>query len=1050
MTTVFRRDDRSTPVPQQPPAKPVPAAKPQPTEATTPPKPGDPNFVGPVAAAPATAPATGPAPTTAPTAGPKPGDPNFVGPVATAPGAPKPPAEEVTPERKAEISTWVADNAGERSRGGFLWLGHDEHGGERTAAAMRGDSSLGKLTEAEQRELARQSVGAVLGQRGDQRSENLREMAEGVKDDPTARRILAEELARPEAATKASHARGIPTMASEGYFEGQYEAMEQAIKLDPAAAVRQFDGIEPQLASVLGANPEARRELWAALGDKGRIPAEQADRLATSLFMFEDGSALTSQKDRQNFANAIANVKRPGDGPTDKIGREQTARNLEQVLQDPGARDMLFNQETSPEQRVWALDMAAADGACTTKDHMKGGWENEQVSRDYAQKVTDAYQQRGTDPQTLSGEALRNTVGQAMGYQPDQLPEGAQTDAMMAQGMDYQFYSRGGNNAALDKVADQITSLGGADAKVTVIPISVTAEGQGAAVVPLFRVETEGGPQFVDHSGRTYKDVKDWEENNTLPEGKMTYAEGLDLKSDKLTHRNTPGVVDTFSEGFGKVVDGVAIGAGIVAGVVIIAGSGGTAAPLVAGGAGLWMAGRAGQSLHDKATHGQDITDLSDPSVRADWLEVAAGTLSVGALGGAMKLATAGARVTPGLARTVAGLGYAAEGADAIAMADQAIQLGQNWDNMSGKDRAASLLNIGFWAGMSGASHRAGQSATNGTGFAGIDASIRNGTATLPRADVPVSQNTSLAPGEVRVAYDTQNGRATNVRIETGTGPISPDLLALHQTTANQMKNANGLRDRLTSLLTGQQQPEVGSNAWEAKLEIDKITTESSQLATQLANAKTPTERDAIAVRQRELDQALVRETRRLDAAASQGNGFVAAPRSQTDIQNQYVASGDITLGIPAGTAALAAPKPGDAKLTNFGTLKGDQAQGIEVTLDRSMLDTGTHADPNLRPPGFEGGGANHSRGHLLARRLGGDGAEMANLVTLYQNPTNSPVMRSFEDVVYRAVDAGENVNYRVTPVYAEGNPVPTHIVLQAKGDQGLDIAVTINNRDGV
>ena len=79
------------------------------------------------------------------------------------------------------------------------------------------------------------------------------------------------------------------------------------------------------------------------------------------------------------------------------------------------------------------------------------------------------------------------------------------------------------------------------------------------------------------------------------------------------------------------------LGAGIVAAGALVIGTGGTTAPLViGGGAALWTTGRAASDLHDKATHGQDITDLSDPSVRSNWLEVAAGALSVGAVGGAV------------------------------------------------------------------------------------------------------------------------------------------------------------------------------------------------------------------------------------------------------------------------------------------------------------------------------------------------------------------------------------------------------------------------------
>ena len=105
-------------------------------------------------------------------------------------------------------------------------------------------------------------------------------------------------------------------------------------------------------------------------------------------------------------------------------------------------------------------------------------------------------------------------------------------------------------------------------------------------------------------------------------------------------------------------------------------------------------------------------------------------------------------------------------------------------------------------------------------------------------------------------------------------------------------------------------------------------------------------------------------------------------------------------------------------------------------------------AIPSIRPPGYVHGDQNHSRGHLLARMLGGDGADPRNLVMLYQQDTNSPVMSSFEQTVHDAVKAGEVVNYKVTPIYDPGQPWPVAVALQAKGSEGLDISITIHNLD--
>ncbi|ARJ71024.1 hypothetical protein B0A89_14465 (plasmid) [Paracoccus contaminans] len=856
-------------------------------------------------------------------------------------------------------------------------------------------------------------------------------------------------------ATQAVHARGGQTMASPDHNANSISMAQQALRLDAGAVLRANPGLEPQIVRMAsGMTPAMRADLWSVAAERGVTDPAQSERLSTALFMFEDGSGAATAEGRHRIAQALANARRPGEGDADRVARDQTVRNIEAVLEHPDARAMLFGQQTTPELRVWALEQVAGDGACINADAFKNGWESEAISRAYAGRVTDAFQARGTEPQHLQKEALRNTVGQAMGIAPDMLPAGTPSAEFLERGLNNSFYSASERNKPINDVAEKITQIGGPDARVTVVPVTVTSKDEGAATVPVFRVEspTGGEAQFVDHTGRTYRDLADWERSNTLPEGKMTYAAGLDLHSDTLTHRNTPGVVDSFGEGFGKVMDGVALGVGIVAAGALIVGTGGTAAPLVAAGAaGLWTAGRAAQGLHDQAAHGQDIGDLSDPAVRANWLEIAAGALSVGAIGGGLALAGRGAQASPALARAVSGTALAADLADGVAIGDQSLQLAQNWDAMSGKDRAAALLNIAFWGGMGVAAHRAGagQNGADGMSFAGLDMRLRSGRP-FDASAIPVSADPALAPGEMRLAYDVSGGRATGIRIEHGPGTPDPAQLALHQRTAVQLAEAGSLRHKLNGLLTGRPTPPVGSAAHEATLELDKIQREAQSIGEALARAGSPAERDALAIRQRELDQALTRESQRLNAPEAAGNGFVGAPRSLNELLTYYGGRGDITPGVPANMAPLTAPAANAAAHVDYGPLNAaGQAQGIEATITAAMLDTGGKADPDVRPPGFVNGSMNHSRGHLLARMMGGSGTDPRNFVMLYQRNTNSPVMRDFEQTVYDAVKAGEVVNYKVTPIYDASQPHPVSVALQARGSQGLDIAITILNRDG-
>jgi hypothetical protein len=124
---------------------------------------------------------------------------------------------------------------------------------------------------------------------------------------------------------------------------------------------------------------------------------------------------------------------------------------------------------------------------------------------------------------------------------------------------------------------------------------------------------------------------------------------------------------------------------------------------------------------------------------------------------------------------------------------------------------------------------------------------------------------------------------------------------------------------------------------------------------------------------------------------------------------------------------------------------------GVNATLTPDMIGTGTPANPKIIPPGWSGNGTvfNEARGHLLGAQLGGSGDIPENLVTLTQNPANSPVMRDIETSVRQAVDNGQVVNYSSTPIYDGSRLVPQGITIQAEGSEGFDLGVTVLNPAG-
>ncbi|MBW3087113.1 hypothetical protein KEM60_03343 [Austwickia sp. TVS 96-490-7B] len=65
----------------------------------------------------------------------------------------------------------------------------------------------------------------------------------------------------------------------------------------------------------------------------------------------------------------------------------------------------------------------------------------------------------------------------------------------------------------------------------------------------------------------------------------------------------------------------------------------------------------------------------------------------------------------------------------------------------------------------------------------------------------------------------------------------------------------------------------------------------------------------------------------------------------------------------------------------------------------------------------------------------------------MIHNPANSPVMRSFENLTRKALDAGQVIDYSATPIYVGTNGMPIGITLRAQGSGDLSFHVTILNK---
>ena len=113
----------------------------------------------------------------------------------------------------------------------------------------------------------------------------------------------------------------------------------------------------------------------------------------------------------------------------------------------------------------------------------------------------------------------------------------------------------------------------------------------------------------------------------------------------------------------------------------------------------------------------------------------------------------------------------------------------------------------------------------------------------------------------------------------------------------------------------------------------------------------------------------------------------------------------------------------------------GGRATSMHATVNKDML--GGKTDPRTDPAGWESG-KGYNRAHLLAAMIGGSNKDPRNFVTMHSY-ANSPVMRQIEMQVRNAARDGENIQYSVTPIYADDtSKIPLGVTIEAYGDKGF------------
>lgn len=783
-----------------------------------------------------------------------------------APGAGAP---TVSADRQAKIDKLVAGKSNAtHEEWNFLWLGKhtDQDGGKNIARALKGeDGDLGPLTSAERDNLARK---AVQSWKSSDNYDAWKDAYQGLDGNPEAKQALARaainevggdelaSVARRETSKDAKR----PSVAS--------AIIHDVAQDDPAATIRAFRGAETRL-GVIAATWDSKDQapLLGAIAD-GKVDLVAAKPLVDAMVVqAHAGNGMRNHDWYRNLDRALAAVNNPGDSPSDKIRRDAAMQRMENLLQGGNALSyaVLDSSKYPPALRLGLATRAATDPAFTMKS-TADGWESKVVSEWMAKNATDLYRQRGTGTEPLSGQALRNAIGQSLGIKPDNLPADGDT-SWMQKGADYQFYK---DNEAIDQVARALIAANGGKEPVNlqIVPVTVTRGTEGAMVVPVFRIAAEGGSKVVDHQGSQYGSVAEWEAKNDLPSGKMTYVEGLDLANATLKHGNTPDTSDTPWEHIRDVGNFIAGAAGIAALGVLVVGTGGTlGAALLAGGiaAGGWQATMVGMEMADRAGKGHDVFDLSDPTSRGQWLElVASGATAIGGAGALTK----GGQMSASAARLIAGATVLGNSADVVAGANQAVGLTRNWDRMSNGERAAGVLSVAFWGGLTVAGAKAGGGKfSDGFSFTRTANLMQHGTpyAVLPNADMG---------DRVRIWHDTVNRRLV---LEAGPNASREELM-FHSAVAADMERTMSLRSRLYRLL-GSDEPRPGTAAWEARFELQKIEAERDGLYERVSDpASSPIERAGALARMEELNSAQAYQERRISEGENDPAGFVNRP----------------------------------------------------------------------------------------------------------------------------------------------------------------------------
>ncbi|MGO4129783.1 DUF4781 domain-containing protein [Inquilinus sp. YAF38] len=595
--------------------------------------------------------------------------------------------------RAREIDEWVRDKVKDHTL--RFWK---DDGAETAAKALQGDSDLGDLTAAEQARL----VDRVLRKWQGDGASSAQDLAGRVRGDTDLARLVADRLAARsvelQAGKRGDEKLDPDLMTARSYAEAAVLALgydperpDFTAKLD-TAGLQALVGSRPRdqasaFAAMLAHQPRALASAVSAMAD---APAGEArDGFVLSAF------ALSRE---QTYFDALGLPQDMGRALAKTFGQPGEGERLGEILATPEGRKLLVEQlpfpqqgKTTPEARGQVLALVLQHRGITAEvlQRSPGGdpWASPAVAKPMAQAAADQALQAGqSHGMELAGaETLESRVARAMGLKHE-----------------------GEDGKTIDRIAAAIRDPSGA--KVTVLPVQFSSSASGAVQLPLFRVEgKDGAVRFVDNQGGRYADFATWKRENRLPPGNMTYPRDGELSGKDghavLDSGNTPRTPDSFGEHVEQALDKAALFGGVVAGGLTVIGSGGTAAPAVAAGAGAWFAWRGAEEAGALQERGLDQWD--NPEYRMALFNTVAGGASVLPFGRLAYLAQTGKTGEAG--RVWTGINGTAMAADGAAMANTGYTLAANWDDLAPGQRLEMGFGVALWGGLTLAVGRSGR-----------------------------------------------------------------------------------------------------------------------------------------------------------------------------------------------------------------------------------------------------------------------------------------------------------------------------------------------------